>query len=317
MQIVTTPRFLTELIRKECKMRNTTLPKRGKKNDGTLRLIPWNSQLLHDTSDVAVLQRAGESYAVFSLSLRHRAATCSYRTFLDDALKSQFYHNISTDMVRDKIKGSFPSLLGISWISHIHLGRNAVFSVNYVRQVQGDVVGLLSNTYPSVFKEVPGDIKGVEVNVVLKEGAIPISLISPRPLTVVQVATETRKDPILSRVLTNVLDGWPVAVPNEVIVGGLSKQISTSHPRLRDPKAVPVEFSWEMVEQAMSAPMPTPTADGPTSPVPEPFTNSTPEVLRQAPSVMAPDHIPVRPAAASPRMSAPLNHPPGQPRPFQ
>nr|CAD7456044.1 unnamed protein product [Timema tahoe] len=32
-----------------------------------------------------------------------------------------------------------------------------------------------------------------------------------------------------------------------VIVGGRSKQISTSHLRLQDPKAVPVEFSWEMV----------------------------------------------------------------------
>nr|CAD7427604.1 unnamed protein product [Timema monikensis] len=39
-------------------------------------------------------QRAGESYVAFSLSLRHLAATCSFGTFLDDALKSQFYHNI-------------------------------------------------------------------------------------------------------------------------------------------------------------------------------------------------------------------------------
>nr|CAD7404433.1 unnamed protein product [Timema poppensis] len=50
--------------------------------------------------------------------------------------------------------GSFPSLLSISWISHIQLDWNAIFPINYVRQVQGDVVGLLRNKYPSVFKEV-------------------------------------------------------------------------------------------------------------------------------------------------------------------
>nr|CAD7457397.1 unnamed protein product [Timema tahoe] len=70
-------------------------------------------------------------------------------------------------------------------------------------------------------------------------------------------------------------------------------------------KVVPVELSWEMVEQAMPAPMPTPTSDGPTpdpliqpppaadrslpaSPAPELSANSSPEALRWAPSVMAP-----------------------------
>nr|CAD7399527.1 unnamed protein product [Timema poppensis] len=42
-----------------------------------------------------------------------------------------------------------------------------------------------------------------------------ISLVSLGPLTAVQVATETRKDPILSRVLTYVLNGWPDVVPDE------------------------------------------------------------------------------------------------------
>nr|CAD7588725.1 unnamed protein product [Timema genevievae] len=129
-----------------------------------------------------------------------------------------------------------------------------------------DGVGLLRNEYSSVFKEVPGDIKGVEINVVLKEEAIPvfygphvipiplrdaakkalgemessgfiqktnahtwetplvivsranksawvcrdfsvtISLVGLGPLTVVQVATDTRKDLILSLVLTYVLN---------------------------------------------------------------------------------------------------------------
>nr|CAD7412978.1 unnamed protein product [Timema cristinae] len=92
------------------------------------------------------------------------------------------------------------------------------------------------------------------------------------------------------------------------MVGGRSKQISTSHLRLQDPKAVPVELSWEMVEQVMPAPMTsmTPTSDGPTpdpliqpppvdhrsrpaSPAPEPF--------RRALSVMAPAKSPGRPAA--------------------
>nr|CAD7263000.1 unnamed protein product [Timema shepardi] len=107
-----------------------------------------------------------------------------------------------------------------------------------------------------------------------------------------------------------------------VIVGGRSRQISISHLSLRDPKAVSVELSWEMAEQAMPAPMPTPKPDGPTpghiiqpppvadrslpaSPVPEPSTNSTPEALRQAPSVMAPIYTPGRPAAASSKVSAP------------
>nr|CAD7265872.1 unnamed protein product [Timema shepardi] len=49
-------------------------------------------------------QHAGESYAAFSLSLRHLSSTCSFGTFLDDALKMQFYHNISSDMVREKIR---------------------------------------------------------------------------------------------------------------------------------------------------------------------------------------------------------------------
>nr|CAD7442366.1 unnamed protein product [Timema bartmani] len=113
------------------------------------------------------------------------------------------------------------------------------------------------------------------------------------------------------------------AVPGEIqhrvstvsylaIVGGRSKQISTSHLHLRDLKAVPVELPWEMIEQTMPAPMPTPTSDGPTpgpliqsppvadrslpaSPAPEPSPDSTPESLRRAPSVMAPAHTPVRP----------------------
>uniref|UniRef100_A0A7R8ZEU9 NADH dehydrogenase [ubiquinone] iron-sulfur protein 4, mitochondrial n=2 Tax=Timema TaxID=61471 RepID=A0A7R8ZEU9_TIMDO len=92
-----------------------------------------------------------------------------------------------------------------------------------------------------------------------------------------------------------------------VVVGGCSKQISTSHLRLRDPKAVTVELSWEIVEQAMPAHRPALTSDGPTPdpliqpppvadrslpafPAPKPSTDSTPEDLRQAPSVMAPAH---------------------------
>nr|CAD7574551.1 unnamed protein product [Timema californicum] len=82
-----------------------------------------------------------------------------------------------------------------------------------------------------------------------------------------------------------------------VIVGGRSKQISTSHLRLQEPKAFPVEFSWEMVNQAMPAPGPTLASDGPTSgpliqpppvadcslsasPAPDPSMDSTPEALR-------------------------------------
>nr|CAD7398250.1 unnamed protein product [Timema cristinae] len=81
-----------------------------------------------------------------------------------------------------------------------------------------------------------------------------------------------------------------------VIVGGRSKQMSTSLLRLRDPKAVPVELLWEMVEQAMPAPRPTLTSDGPLI---LPSMDSTPEALRQAPSVMTPAHTPMRPAAAA------------------
>nr|CAD7445434.1 unnamed protein product [Timema bartmani] len=468
--------------------------------------------------------------------------------------------------------GSFPSILGISWISIIHLDWTAIFPINYVRQVQGDVVGLLRNKYLSVFKEVTVNTaeeclskdevilqRFVEYNVTVKlekchflrsrvrilghildalrlhpdqdriqallqakepssnfelhsfigfvtfyAKFIPhmstmlrplyavhkqdIYLVSLGPLTAVQVATETRKDPILSRVLTYDLNGWPDVVPDEglhpfhrvilpsalrpevlellhdlhpgssrmknlsrsfvwwpglddelearvnsktllitvdghskwpkvhimhegtsaehtcealrsmfaawglleevisdngspfsstafanflsnneivhsdspvyhpqsngdlvwvrsvtrhklkvvpgeiqhivstvsylMIVGRRSKQISTSHLRLRDPKAVPVELSWEMIEQAMPAPMPTSTSDGPTpgpliqpppvddhslptSPAPEPSTDSTPETLRRVPSVMAPAHTPVRPPEAAPRVSAP------------
>nr|CAD7433704.1 unnamed protein product [Timema monikensis] len=92
------------------------------------------------------------------------------------------------------------------------------------------------------------------------------------------------------------------------MVGGRSKQISTSHLRLQDPKVVPVELSWEMVEQVMPAPMTsmTPTSDGqtpdpliqpppvdhhsrPASPAPEPFSRAL--------SMMAPAKSSGRPAA--------------------
>nr|CAD7456498.1 unnamed protein product [Timema tahoe] len=49
-------------------------------------------------------QHAGESYAAFSLALRHLAATCSFEIFLDNSLKLRFYHNISSDIVHDKIR---------------------------------------------------------------------------------------------------------------------------------------------------------------------------------------------------------------------
>nr|CAD7263246.1 unnamed protein product [Timema shepardi] len=121
------------------------------------------------------------------------------------------------------------------------------------------------------------------------------------------------------------------AVPGEIqyrvstvsyLVGERSKQISALHLCLRDPKAVPVELTWNMVEQAMSALKPTTTSDGstpdpliqpppvadhplPAFQAPEPSKDSTPEVLCQVPSVMAPAHTLVRPATASPRVYAP------------
>nr|CAD7197276.1 unnamed protein product [Timema douglasi] len=87
-----------------------------------------------------------------------------------------------------------------------------------------------------------------------------------------------------------------------------------------------VNFSFcppsSMVEQAMPAPMTTPTSDGPApgpliqppsvadrslpaSPAPEPSTDSTPETLHRALSVTAPANTPVRPAAVPPRLSVP------------
>nr|CAD7438005.1 unnamed protein product [Timema bartmani] len=480
-------------------------------------------------------QRVGESYAAFSLSLLHLAATSNFGTFLDDTLKSQFYHNISLDMVRDKIKneegnfssmvaltshyeipgpatapanasdnpnlinavrpyqqknkkfkekfqssqgpkpqlsvknssqhqggvrqiqedmpsasvqtttscdlyvvnnsqapasssvqlkvnaasanligepvylahfkhlplvsttrlrgctgheldllgetpirisyqrqsatlplvlvqGPFPSLLGISWIRHINLDWNAIFSINYVWQVQGDVVGLLRNKYPSVFKEVPGDIKGVEVNVVLKEGAIPvfygprvipiplrnaakkalkeiessgfiqktnshtwgtplvivpranksarISLVSLGPLTTVQVATETRKDPILSRVLTYVLNGWPDVVPEfTLFIDGRAGHASTyAYPTSYGPTPGPLIQPLSVADHSLPASSST-----------KPSTDSTLEALRWVPSVMPPGLQCLRecmpPRASSPNSSpgaAPVTTRPGR-----
>nr|CAD7605006.1 unnamed protein product [Timema genevievae] len=382
-------------------------------------------------------QRAGESYAAFSLSLRHLAITCSFGTFLNDAVKSQFYHNISPDMVRDKIRNeesNFSSMVALATryeipglatalatasdspnlinMAHPYQQKNKKFKKKFqsrqgpkpqlssgpnhkpsqsalcagskiplsikevsikfrtylqrlskllhlvtctwstvvrhqlaavfswksmvylspwkliqrpvlVLLVQGDVVGLLRNKYPKVIKDVPGDIKGVEVNVVLKEGAIPVfygprvAHFSPGDLVWVRSVTHRKLTLVPGEIQHRVSTASYL-----VIVGGRSKQISSSHLRLRDPKAVSVELSWEMVEQAMPAPMPTPTSDGPTPgpliqpppvadsslpahPAPKLSTDSPPEALHWAPSVMAPDHTPVRPAAASPRVSAP------------
>nr|CAD7256799.1 unnamed protein product [Timema shepardi] len=87
--------------------------------------------------------------------------------------------------------------------------------------------------------------------------------------------------------------------------------------------------TWKMqaealVEQAIPTPMPTPTSDGPTPgpliqppvvadrslpefPALELSMDSTLEALRQAPSMVAPAHTSVRPAAASPRVFPPEN----------
>nr|CAD7459233.1 unnamed protein product [Timema tahoe] len=62
------------------------------------------SHLVRTALKPPLQSRARESYAAFSLSLRHLAATCSFGTFLDDALKLLFYHNISSDGVRNKIR---------------------------------------------------------------------------------------------------------------------------------------------------------------------------------------------------------------------
>nr|CAD7402904.1 unnamed protein product [Timema poppensis] len=331
-------------------------------------------------------QRAGESYAAFILSLLHLATTCSFGTFLNDALKSQFYHNISSDMVRDNIRneegnfrsmvalanryeipgpanvpanastnpnliyvvrpnqqnnkkltkklhssqglkpqllsgpnhqpsqnafcagcggpharpncpfknaqchnchfrgniakvcrrvknysqhqggvrqiqenipsvsvqattacdlyvvnssrgqsatlplvmvrGSFPSLLGISWISHIHLDWNAIFPINYVWQVKGDAVGLLRNKYPPVFKEVPDDIKNVEVNVVLKEGAITV-FYGPRVIPIP-----------LKNAVKSPLRKW-----NQLLIA------PSQHLQLRSPTRIPLQWPFVKLPQ--------------------------------------------------------------------
>uniref|UniRef100_A0A7R9J8M6 NADH dehydrogenase [ubiquinone] iron-sulfur protein 4, mitochondrial n=1 Tax=Timema californicum TaxID=61474 RepID=A0A7R9J8M6_TIMCA len=384
-------------------------------------------------------QRAGESYAAFSLSLHHLITTCSFGTFLNDSLKSQFYHNILSDMVRDKIRnkegnfssmvalarflnqplpktmpattlisltwfasinrrtkdsrkisnpvkdqnlssrqdpiisrhkaryvqvvvglmlglivpskmcnvitvtvedillrfvaglkiplsikevpvkfrrtylqtpssvvvrGSFPFLLGISWISHIPLDWNAIFLINYVRHVKGDVVGLLRNKYPSVFKELP----------VYRNTPHTLTKVTPaevclgrKPHTKLSLLHQSM---VLKPRVKEARAKFPASQSSKVThfsPGGCSKQISTSHLRLRDPKAVPVELSWEIVEQAMPAHRPTLTSDGPTPdpliqpppvadrslpafPAPKPSTDSTPEDLLQAPSRMVPAH---------------------------
>nr|CAD7588900.1 unnamed protein product [Timema genevievae] len=120
-----------------------------------------------------------------------------------------------------------------------------------------------------------------------------------------------------------------------VIVGGRSTPIST-YLRLRDPKSVPIELSWEMVEQAMPAPMPTPTSYEPTpgSLIQPPSVadhslsaslstktsmDSTPEALRWIPSMMPPGLQCLReymhPRASSPNSAlgaAPVTTRPGR-----
>nr|CAD7430537.1 unnamed protein product [Timema monikensis] len=208
-----------------------------------------------------------------------------------------------------------PFIMEVDTAARAILIGNPVYLAHFkhIPLVQGDVVGLLGNKYLSVFKEVPTDIKGVEINVVLKEGAGPV-FYGPRVIPIplrndakkAYEEMESSDDLVWVRSFTH---RKLKAVPGEiqhrvstvsyiVIVGGCSKQTSTSHLRLRDHKAVPVELSWET---------PPIVADHslPASPAPEPSKDFTPEAFRQAPSVMAPAHTPVRSAAASPRVSAP------------
>nr|CAD7198445.1 unnamed protein product [Timema douglasi] len=133
-----------------------------------------------------------------------------------------------------------------NFLCHIHLDWNNIFPIKYVQQVKGDVVGLLRNKYPSVFNKVQGDIKGVEVNVVLKEGAIPvfygprtevesdiykISLVSLGPLIAVQVAAETRKDPILT--YRNTPHTFTKVTPAELFLGRKPRiKLSLLHPSM-------------------------------------------------------------------------------------
>nr|CAD7444988.1 unnamed protein product [Timema bartmani] len=68
------------------------------------RYAPTRSVYEESSAFSSLKQRGGESYAAFSLYLRHLATTCSFETLINDTLKLQFYHNISSYMVRDKIR---------------------------------------------------------------------------------------------------------------------------------------------------------------------------------------------------------------------
>nr|CAD7395766.1 unnamed protein product [Timema poppensis] len=405
-------------------------------------------------------QSAGASYLAFSLSLRHLAATCSFGTFLNDALKSQFYHNISSDMIRDKIRneeGNFSAMVALA--SHYHIPGPATAPTNvsdnpnlinavrpykhknnkfkkkfqssqgknlssrqdpisrlkarYVQVVVGLMLGLIvlskmrnvitvileghiakvcrrvksSSQHQGGVRQIQEDIPSVSVqantacdlyvvnssqaparsSVQLEVYGVPLTMevdtaasasligepvyiahFKHLPLFIPNMSTLLRPLYALLKQDANCRVIVPSALCPEVLellhelhpgssrmknlargfvwcalsiiansrrfqvkfsivstvsylvmVGGRSKQISTSHLRLRDLKGVPVELSWEMVEQATPAPMTTPTSDGPTpgpliqpspvadrsrpaSPAPEPSTDSTPETLRRA-----------------------------------
>nr|CAD7571011.1 unnamed protein product [Timema californicum] len=373
----------------------------GNKDFRPTKDSPRNSPRIHKIS------RAGESYTLVILSLRHLAANRSFGTFLDDALKSQFYQ---ISLVRVKIRneeGNFSSLVALANRYEI-LGpdiapTNASDNTNIINAVhpyqqknkkfkkkfqssQRSKPQLSSgpNHQPSQSalcagcgSKIPLGIKVVSVKLkrtyiqclskpttacdlyVVNSNRAPAHSsaqleVNGVPLTM-EVDTAASAsffgEPVYLAHFKHLPLAQSATLPLVVVWASFpsllgiswishihldwnaifsinyfrrSKQISTSLLRLRDPKAVPVELSWEMVKQAMPALVPTPTSDGPTpghliqphpvadrslpaSPAPEPSTDSTPEALRQAPSVMAPAHTPVRPAALSPSVSAPLS----------
>nr|CAD7413338.1 unnamed protein product [Timema cristinae] len=218
---------------------------------------------------------------------------------------------------------------------HIHLDWNALFPINYVKRVQGDVKGLLRNNYPPVFKEVPGDIKSVEVNVVLKERAIPV-LYDPRIITI-PLRNAAKKAAYLGNtsgatnlhgILQHKVDAFILAyrntlhtftkvTPTEVFPGrkphiklSLIHRSMVLKQRVKEAQAKfatsqsskvtyfsPADLLWvhSVTHRKLKA-VPGETQD-------RPSTDPTPEALHRAPSEMAMAHTPVRPSTASPGVS--------------